>query len=197
MENDTNNKFQLEDWLVEPKLNRISCANSTITLRPKEMAILELLASANGELVTNQEILDQVWGEVSVNLDSVYFSLSQLRKKLGDQSQTPKYIETFPKRGYRLIANMNHLHNEVSKQAIQHQTPPKLGTIHHLTNHGHNAIQSLALNYKNGLLIVLTLIIILLISITTFSICPISETLSDLDCNAVEEVREATLMPLI
>ncbi len=119
MKIDNSDKFQLQEWLVDGKLNRISNGDLVISLRPKEMAILLLLLEANGELVSNQEVLEQVWGDVSVNLDSVYYSLSQLRKKLSDHHHTPKYIETIPKCGYRLIVSSSPIEGNNENNANQ------------------------------------------------------------------------------
>jgi TolB-like protein/DNA-binding winged helix-turn-helix (wHTH) protein/cytochrome c-type biogenesis protein CcmH/NrfG len=121
MKIDNSDKFQLQEWLVDGKLNRISNGDLIVSLRPKEMAILLLLIEADGELVSNQEVLEQVWGDVSVNLDSVYYSLSQLLKKLSDHHHTPKYIETIPKCGYRLIAPFSPIEGNNENNAEQNK----------------------------------------------------------------------------
>ncbi|TQV85478.1 winged helix-turn-helix domain-containing protein [Aliikangiella coralliicola] len=106
------NVFWIADWLVEPDLVRLSAGDKQVTIRPKEMDLLVLLAEANGEVVTTQDILDKVWRDTAVNNDSIYYALSQLRKAFGDNRQQPAFIETIPKRGYRLLAQVRSFSDE-------------------------------------------------------------------------------------
>jgi TolB-like protein/DNA-binding winged helix-turn-helix (wHTH) protein/Flp pilus assembly protein TadD len=76
------------------------------------MDLLVYLAGHPGEVVTADELLDSVWQGVVVGTDSVYFVISQLRKALDDDKRAPVYIETIPKRGYRLIADVAFLSDE-------------------------------------------------------------------------------------
>ena len=99
-------KFELGEWLVEPDIGRISNSNESRSLRPREMDMLLYLCRHANVVVTADEMIEQVWKGVFVTNGSVYFSLSQLRKTLGDDSKSPTYIETIPKRGYRLIADV-------------------------------------------------------------------------------------------
>ncbi len=99
-------KFKLGEWLVEPDIGRISNSEESRSLRPREMDMLLYFCSHANVVVTADDLIEQVWQGVFVTNDSVYFSLSQLRKTLGDDSKSPTYIETIPKRGYRLITEV-------------------------------------------------------------------------------------------
>jgi TolB-like protein/DNA-binding winged helix-turn-helix (wHTH) protein/Tfp pilus assembly protein PilF len=68
------------------------------------MDVLMVLAHCAGTVVTRDELLARVWPGVVVGDEAVSQSIIKLRRALGDDSRTPTYIETIPKRGYRLIA---------------------------------------------------------------------------------------------
>jgi TolB-like protein len=68
------------------------------------MDVLVLLAENAGDVVSTDAIMEGVWGDVEVTQDSVYFTVSHLRKALAEDDTTPAYIETIAKRGYRLVA---------------------------------------------------------------------------------------------
>ncbi len=72
---------------------------------PLGVKLLTILANQQGELVTKEKLLAHLWPNIVVNEDALPKCISRLRKILGDQSRQPRFIETIPKRGYRLIAS--------------------------------------------------------------------------------------------
>jgi DNA-binding winged helix-turn-helix (wHTH) protein len=79
---------------------------SLINLSPQPFRILVLLASSPGQLITREEIQRQIWGsDIFVDFDQgLNFAIKKIRAALGDDAETPRYIETLPRRGYRFIA---------------------------------------------------------------------------------------------
>ncbi len=96
--------FRLHQWSVDPALDAIASAEACIRLDPRPMQVLLLLAQHAGEVVSQRQIEDAVWGGVLVTSNSVYQCITQLRKALGDDPRQPQYIQTIPRKGYRLIA---------------------------------------------------------------------------------------------
>jgi len=80
---------------------------TTIRLEPQPAAVLALLAFRAGDLVTHDEIRREVWGdERHVNFqDSVHYCVRQIRAALADKTAGPGFVETVPRRGYRLRAD--------------------------------------------------------------------------------------------
>jgi len=68
------------------------------------MRLLLCLAEHAGEVVSIEELLNQVWPDVSVSPDSVYQAVTSLRRLLGDDAKQPTYIATVPRLGYRMVA---------------------------------------------------------------------------------------------
>lgn len=96
--------WQVGDWRVEPELDEIQRGAERVRLEPRSMAVLMHLIERAGKVVSAEELLDRVWTGVVVAPSSVYQTIAQLRRALGDDSENPTYIENVPRKGYRLIA---------------------------------------------------------------------------------------------
>ncbi len=96
--------FKVGEWEVQPLEGRIRRGEETVRLRPKAMDILCLLAATPGEAVERNTILTEVWGRTAVTDEPLTATIGELRRSLGDRRGQTAYIETIPKRGYRLIA---------------------------------------------------------------------------------------------
>ena len=92
------------DWLVEPKLARVSRAGEAQRVTPRAMAVLVYLAEAGGTVVSRNDILDAVWPGMAVTPDALSQCLVELRKVFGDTAKQPEIIETIPKMGVRILA---------------------------------------------------------------------------------------------
>jgi len=68
------------------------------------MRLLVCLADHAGEVVSIDDLLNEVWPGVAVSPDSVYQAVASLRRVLGDDPKEPAYIETVPRLGYRMVA---------------------------------------------------------------------------------------------
>lgn len=75
-----------------------------LNLTKKEFAILEYLMRHPGEAISQETLIEHVWNEDSnIFSNSVRVHIHSLRRKLGDEADSPQYIETIPGIGYRLI----------------------------------------------------------------------------------------------
>jgi DNA-binding winged helix-turn-helix (wHTH) protein len=95
--------FRLGDWLVQPRLDRMACGGAEIHLRPKLMDLLVFLAQHAGEVVSKAEILEGIWAKHFMAESVLSGLMAELRRTLGDDAHKPRFIETVPKRGYRLV----------------------------------------------------------------------------------------------
>jgi DNA-binding winged helix-turn-helix (wHTH) protein len=77
-----------------------------LSLRPKTFEVLRYLVDHPGQLVTKTALLDAVWADVSVSESMPAVCVKELRKALGDEARTPRFIETVHRRGYRFIAKI-------------------------------------------------------------------------------------------
>jgi TolB-like protein len=68
------------------------------------MDVLVHLAANPGRVVSKEELLAAVWGGVFVEEGALSQAIHSIRKALGDDARQPRYVQTVPKRGYRLVA---------------------------------------------------------------------------------------------
>ena len=74
-----------------------------LALRPKTYEVLLYLVQNSQRLVTKQELLATVWAGTVVTDELLRGYIRELRETLGDDAKKPRYIETVPARGYRLL----------------------------------------------------------------------------------------------
>jgi transcriptional activator of cad operon len=94
-------------WCVNPSSGQISRDGETSRVEVRTMRLLVCLAEHAGEVVSIDELLSNVWSDVTVAPDSVYQAVTSLRRLLGDDPKQPTYIETVPRLGYRMVATVS------------------------------------------------------------------------------------------
>ena len=91
---------------LDPAGQQLRQNGDLVKLPPQPLKVLLLLAQRGGEVVTRSEIRDHVWaGDTFVDFEQgLNFCIRQIREALGDHAVAPRYVETIPRRGYRLLA---------------------------------------------------------------------------------------------
>ncbi|RFF27256.1 MULTISPECIES: winged helix-turn-helix domain-containing protein [unclassified Wenzhouxiangella] len=121
--------FWLEEWRVQPDRNRISGPDGHVRLTPRTMEVLLCMAEHAGEVVTRDEFSNEIWHPSVVSDYALTRCISELRGHLGDQAGNHRFIETIPKRGYRLIAPVTLCDPDESTQINPGAEPASDGTI--------------------------------------------------------------------
>jgi DNA-binding winged helix-turn-helix (wHTH) protein/Tol biopolymer transport system component len=93
-----------EFYQVDQSLNSVTEPAGTTRLEPKVMQVLVCLAEHAGEVVTKERLMRTVWPDAFVSDDVLTRCISELRRVFGDDAKEPRFIQTIPKSGYRLIA---------------------------------------------------------------------------------------------
>ena len=126
---DLSTGFRIGDYVVNPLQGRISSPDGDTHVQPKIIDVLICLAQAAGDVVSREDLHSQVWGNVIVTDDALNRCISELRRVFAEKRRKLKYIETVPKRGYRLIAQLELTpdHPEPAS-AEQDSGPPALDT---------------------------------------------------------------------
>lgn len=104
--------FRIGSLIVEPDQNSISDGKERRRLEPKVMEVLCALAGRPGEVISRQELIDQVWGVEHGADESLTRAVSLLRSVLNAGDDRHSVIETIPKRGYRLAAQISDVERE-------------------------------------------------------------------------------------
>jgi len=92
-------------WHVQPAVNRLVGPGGEVRVPDKFMQVLGYLATHPGG-VTRRQLMDAVWPGTVVVDEALTRAVSELRKLLDDDPREPRYIETIPKKGYRLLASV-------------------------------------------------------------------------------------------
>ena len=119
-ERSTRATLRIGDWIVDPMADQLSRDGNVLRVEARTMRLLLCLADRAGQVVSIDELLNEVWAGVIVTPDSVYQAVTSLRRLLGDDPKQPAYIATVPRRGYRLIAAVQALPD---KTAASVETP--------------------------------------------------------------------------
>lgn len=96
--------FKVGDWLVQPRLCRMARNGSVVHVRPQIVELLCCLAERRGEVALRSELVEEVWPDRHVGESSLARCVAELRQVFEDDVRKPSFIETIPKRGYRLVA---------------------------------------------------------------------------------------------
>ena len=97
---------QFGQFAFDPDAGTLTRNGAPVRLQPQPARVLALLVARAGEVVSRDELRQQIWGtETFVDFErGLNFCIAQIRSALGDSADSPRYIETLPKRGYRFIA---------------------------------------------------------------------------------------------
>lgn len=103
-------------WDVWPDAHRVGDSH----VEPKAMEVLLVLAAEAPATVTLQTLVERVWHNVCVGDGVVHRAISHLRRVLGDDARSPAFIETVPRRGYRLICSVHRFQSAEVADAVIH-----------------------------------------------------------------------------
>lgn len=97
-------RFEARGLVVDVVRRQVSLHGEPVHLSPKEYAILEQLARHAGKVLTHKHLLEKVWPDAD-EADAQYLRVyvRQLRQKLGDTAEAPRFIATEAGVGYRLL----------------------------------------------------------------------------------------------
>lgn len=106
--------FTLGEWSVIPDQNLITRSGEKTHLEPKVMEVLLELAAHQGQVVTRDQLIRNIWETTFVTDEVLSRAVSLLRSQLGDSPREPKYVQTIPKQGYRLIGEVTPARQELA-----------------------------------------------------------------------------------
>jgi len=81
----------------------VGIGGQTVTLRPKPARLLTALMTAEGRVLTKDDLVRIVWDDMAVSDAVLTTAIKELRQAIGDPARNPEYIETLHRRGYRFL----------------------------------------------------------------------------------------------
>ena len=97
-------RFKFEGFQLDLDSGRLSSDAGPIAIAPKALAVLSYLAARPGQLISKDELLGAIWPGVFLGDSALKVCVSEIRRALGDDAKSPRFIETAHRRGYRFIA---------------------------------------------------------------------------------------------
>ncbi len=130
--------YRFGPYEVHPRTREIYKSGTRLKLRPQPFHVLQLLAENAGQVVSREELRDLLWShETFVDFEQgLNSAIKELRSVLNDSATNPRYIETLPKLGYRLVAPVEIVNELAAAIDVEKPTPPSLG---HDVGPGHTA----------------------------------------------------------
>lgn len=127
-------------FAFDPQSRLLWREGTEVALPPRVLGVLEVLLDRAGQVVARQDLLDGVWKDAFVTDTSLAEAVSFLRQALGDDPQSPTYIQTVHRRGYRFLAPVTTDRGLTPADATRGLTPD--GATRGRTPDGHFAVAS-------------------------------------------------------
>jgi DNA-binding winged helix-turn-helix (wHTH) protein len=109
-----NLRLQVGEQVIDVGALRVVTRPELPRLSGKSLAVLIELVRHCGATVTRGQLLERVWAERVITPDVLTQAIAELRRAFLDDVKSPRYIETVPRVGYRLLAPVNLLHSEAT-----------------------------------------------------------------------------------
>jgi DNA-binding winged helix-turn-helix (wHTH) protein/Tfp pilus assembly protein PilF len=104
---DPNNEVCFDGWTLDLRSGELCREGVRVRLQTRPQQLLEELLAQPGELVAREHLIARLWPRGVVDFDTALNStVRRLRTVLGDHAESPRYIETIPRRGYRFIGRL-------------------------------------------------------------------------------------------
>ena len=101
--------MQFGEFTLDDKQARLIFQDKDVAIEPKLFELLLMFVNQPNTIISRQDILDNLWAGSLVTDNAINKLVANLRKVLADEPKNPRYIQTVPKRGYRLICEVNLL----------------------------------------------------------------------------------------
>lgn len=111
--------FRFERFFLDPHDRQLRRDDAPVELNARYLDALALLVREQGRLVSKERFHEEVWRGVPVTDEALTQCIRTLRRQLGDDAASPRFIETVPKHGYRFIAPVT---------LADHETGPRFET---------------------------------------------------------------------
>jgi DNA-binding winged helix-turn-helix (wHTH) protein/Tol biopolymer transport system component len=124
MSENGNSRLRIGDFDFDCLTAKLLRDGQPIKIQPQPLRVFQLLVERRGQIVSREELHRHIWnGATFVEFDQgLNYCIRQIRRTLGDDALNPRYIETLPKQGYRLIARAA----EPANGPIGHSTELKI-----------------------------------------------------------------------
>jgi TolB-like protein/DNA-binding winged helix-turn-helix (wHTH) protein/thioredoxin-like negative regulator of GroEL len=105
---DNTAEIRFDNWTLRGQPRELLHDGARVRLQEQPLQILEELLARPGQVVTREQLIALLWPKRIVDYDAALnAAVRRLRAALGDEAETPRYIETIPRHGYRFIGTVS------------------------------------------------------------------------------------------
>jgi TolB-like protein/DNA-binding winged helix-turn-helix (wHTH) protein/Flp pilus assembly protein TadD len=124
---------------LDPSSGELRRSGALVKLQPQPFKVLAYLAANGGRIVPREELAAHVWGaETHVDFErGLNYCILQVRTVLGDDAESPRFVQTLPRRGYRFLAS-------VEAAGASASAPPPVAPVASATPRAQGAVASTA-----------------------------------------------------
>src|SRR5881397_1669932 len=111
---------RFDSFELDLRAGELRKEGSKIRLQDQPFQILAMLLEHPGQVVTREELRSRLWpSDTFVDFDhSLNKAINKLRDALGDSAESPQFVETIPRRGYRMISDAGKTSRRIESLAV-------------------------------------------------------------------------------
>lgn len=118
--------YEFGEFRLDTEKHRLLREGEIIAITPKAVETLTVLLQRRGRLVERDELMNEVWPDVAVEDGNLTVTVSMLRKALGEDGNGRRFIETVPRLGYKFVADVREVIEEVPALVFEKQTSGRI-----------------------------------------------------------------------
>src|SRR5215210_3741029 len=121
MSRQTSHYYEFGSFRISVQDRLLLREGEVVSLTPKAFELLLMLVENSGRVLGKEELMKQVWADSIVEEANLSRNIFTLRKALGGSPDENQYIKTIPKRGYRFVAPVKEVRDEVVDEGLTSQ----------------------------------------------------------------------------
>jgi TolB-like protein/DNA-binding winged helix-turn-helix (wHTH) protein/Tfp pilus assembly protein PilF len=117
--------LRFDEFELDVRSSELRRNGAPVRIQQQPARVLACLARRAGELVTREELRQEIWGDGTyVDFDQgLNYCIKQVRSALGDQADAPRFVETLPRRGYRFLPPVERASRATATEAPRPEPP--------------------------------------------------------------------------
>src|SRR4029077_19164187 len=121
-------RLRFDDFELDVRAGQLRKRGVRLRLQGQPLQILATLLNRPGDVVTREELRSEIWSaNTFVDFDhGLHNAIARIREALADSAETPRYIETLPRRGYRFIAPVEREEAQAPPSSARSVRPGKV-----------------------------------------------------------------------
>ena len=118
--------YEFGPFRLDPLKRRLTRDGEPVRVTPKAFDLLLVLVEARGRTIEKSELFEKVWAGTVVEENNLNQNITALRKSLGDSRQESQYIATIPGLGYRFVADVTKVEDDLTSTREEAKEEPAL-----------------------------------------------------------------------